>query len=450
MIHRDLKPENLLLHLPHGENSRVEVVKFIDFGTAFDGKDSTFNGPNFVGTPEYMSPETVDSQPPSCAVDIWSYGCMAYQFYCGKVPFKGGSPYLTFLRVEKMLYDVPDHLSPSFHNFLKSIFIKDPVARATATQLKSADYFAEVDFNSLQKQSLRPIPSLYELCMEKLGQWLFTLSQSSKQLSNMPACLRTGCFVRPGQERVRKDLMAFLDQRCALSATNIYPLFFSSQAQARFCRTTSARKVIGLSEHEHGKYKKPFVIAHLGAIDLQTEEAADNLSTAVRKLNRLEPRPKMLLFSGKLAPERSTWQPSVSALQYALADLHPSIPILVAPDGQSSLEHFDNVFGRDYYSCFCGGILVIVVNSALLSLLPKDDASDGNSGNQTDDVPETLALARAHAVWLEDRLLHGKFCALHGKQLVPCTHIHISTLSCRMLPGKITSHTRLTRCFLPI
>jgi len=52
IVHRDLKPENILL------DSRNHVV-VIDFGTAKDLVYTNLNGPEFVGTPDFMSPEAV-------------------------------------------------------------------------------------------------------------------------------------------------------------------------------------------------------------------------------------------------------------------------------------------------------------------------------------------------------------------------------------------------------
>jgi len=51
-VHRDIKTENILF------NSKDELV-LIDFGTAKDLILTDLNGPEFVGTPDFMSPEAV-------------------------------------------------------------------------------------------------------------------------------------------------------------------------------------------------------------------------------------------------------------------------------------------------------------------------------------------------------------------------------------------------------
>lgn len=81
VVHRDLKPENIML-------TPDDVVKVVDFGTSKDLQDSKLNGPEFVGTPAYMSPEVVSSKPATPASDLWALGCMVYQFVLGRVPFK--------------------------------------------------------------------------------------------------------------------------------------------------------------------------------------------------------------------------------------------------------------------------------------------------------------------------------------------------------------------------
>jgi serine/threonine protein kinase len=91
IVHRDLKPSNVLVTLHDG----TPVVKVIDFGIAKamnqELTDQTVftEFKQFVGTPEYMSPEQaamsgldVDSR-----TDIYSLGVLLYELMSGVTPF---------------------------------------------------------------------------------------------------------------------------------------------------------------------------------------------------------------------------------------------------------------------------------------------------------------------------------------------------------------------------
>lgn len=95
LVHRDIKPENMML-------TADGHVKLIDFGTAKDLVDTDLNGPEFVGTPEFMAPEMVESKSTtSYAADLWAVGIVAYQLVCGVGPYKAQSPYFSFLRIKR-------------------------------------------------------------------------------------------------------------------------------------------------------------------------------------------------------------------------------------------------------------------------------------------------------------------------------------------------------------
>jgi serine/threonine protein kinase len=64
------------------------IVKLVDFGTAKDLVDTSRNGPEFVGTPDYMAPEVVTGGAATPASDLWALGCMLYQSAVGRTPFK--------------------------------------------------------------------------------------------------------------------------------------------------------------------------------------------------------------------------------------------------------------------------------------------------------------------------------------------------------------------------
>jgi len=85
VVHRDVKPENV--HLTT-RNGRADAVKLLDFGIAaiHDGSDVAFiRG----GTPSYLAPEVSVDGSAEVSVDVYSWGCMAFELLTGRVPFEG-------------------------------------------------------------------------------------------------------------------------------------------------------------------------------------------------------------------------------------------------------------------------------------------------------------------------------------------------------------------------
>lgn len=81
-------------------------LKIVDFGTAKDLLQTDLNGPEFVGTPEYMSPATVKNFRGRgdhywFDIDLWALGAVLYQMVLGHTPFHAASPYLIFLRIKR-------------------------------------------------------------------------------------------------------------------------------------------------------------------------------------------------------------------------------------------------------------------------------------------------------------------------------------------------------------
>ena len=81
-------------------------VRVVDFGTAKDIIDWDLNGPDFVGTAEYMSPTTIDGKPSGAEADLWSLGVILYQLLLGSTPYAATTPYLTFLKIKAALLKV--------------------------------------------------------------------------------------------------------------------------------------------------------------------------------------------------------------------------------------------------------------------------------------------------------------------------------------------------------
>ena len=97
----------------------------IDFGTAKDLIHPDLNGPEFVGTAEYMCPSVVAGKNTGCESDLWAIGVIFYQFLTGQTPFYAASPYLVFLRIKRCLIRYPYYVNESAHDLLNLLLEKD-------------------------------------------------------------------------------------------------------------------------------------------------------------------------------------------------------------------------------------------------------------------------------------------------------------------------------------
>ena len=88
LIHRDIKPENIMVTA----DGRVRVT---DFGLAriLDAEDDSPEVERFMGTPSYVAPEQIRSEPDiDCRADIFSLGITLFEMLTGDVPFHGANP----------------------------------------------------------------------------------------------------------------------------------------------------------------------------------------------------------------------------------------------------------------------------------------------------------------------------------------------------------------------
>lgn len=85
LIHRDLKPENIMLCERGGY---ADVVKVLDFGLVLRvGEDAG----KLVGTPAYMSPETISGGDVVAKTDVYALAAIAYYLVTGHDVFEGKS-----------------------------------------------------------------------------------------------------------------------------------------------------------------------------------------------------------------------------------------------------------------------------------------------------------------------------------------------------------------------
>ncbi len=157
IVHRDIKPDNIFLH----QGKQGEVVKVVDFGIAKlieeqneDKQSNLTESGSIVGTPIYMAPERLKSQPYDGRADVYSLGIMLYEMLTGKKPFQiTGNNVIEIIL--KHIKETPTILSEYIPNIPKSVenivmdtLEKNPNKRPTA--LEFAKTFSQ-EISNLEK-----------------------------------------------------------------------------------------------------------------------------------------------------------------------------------------------------------------------------------------------------------------------------------------------------------
>jgi serine/threonine protein kinase len=141
IIHRDLKPANIMY------DPATQTAKLLDFGIA---RDSELNPEErltragfFVGTLQYVAPETLSGELVSEQADVYSLATIAYYMLSQELPFTGKSPRELF---QQLLTQNPVPLNQA----VKGIRFPGPIEAAVmhglerdlAKRSKTVDEFA--------------------------------------------------------------------------------------------------------------------------------------------------------------------------------------------------------------------------------------------------------------------------------------------------------------------
>ncbi len=126
VVHRDIKPANILF-TPQG------VVKITDFGVArLESSNLTATG-QFIGTPNYMSPEQVAGGVVDGRSDLFSLGVVLFELLTGQRPFPGHTLTEVAYKIVHEPSRIPSQVRPglpsAFNPIVLKLLEKDPDRR---------------------------------------------------------------------------------------------------------------------------------------------------------------------------------------------------------------------------------------------------------------------------------------------------------------------------------
>jgi serine/threonine-protein kinase len=118
VIHRDLKPQNIMI-------DREGSARIMDFGIArFTQADGITGSGVMIGTPEYMSPEQVETGDVDQRADIYALGIILYEMVTGHVPFAGDTPLAVLIKHKSETPRSPQDSNPLVSLAVTRIILK--------------------------------------------------------------------------------------------------------------------------------------------------------------------------------------------------------------------------------------------------------------------------------------------------------------------------------------
>lgn len=184
VCHRDIKPQNLLLDPVSGR------VKLCDFGSAkvlLPGKPNV----SYICSRYYRAPELIfGSRDYTCAIDVWSMGCVMAELYIGQPLFPGESGVDQLVEVIKVLgTPTPDEIKamnehytdfrfpvikpnpwtkvfPPFApadaiNLISHLLVYTPTQRFSALDAMAHEYFDDLRSPTCMLPGDKPLPALF-------------------------------------------------------------------------------------------------------------------------------------------------------------------------------------------------------------------------------------------------------------------------------------------------
>jgi eukaryotic-like serine/threonine-protein kinase len=152
IIHRDLKPANIMY------DPAQQTAKLLDFGIARDAdlnpEERLTRAGFFVGTLQYVAPETLSGELVKEQADVYSLATIAYYLLTGALPFTGKSPRELF---QQLLTQAPVPLNEARRGLRFPAAVEATVMhglqRDLSKRCKTVDEFAKAFCTAVREEA---------------------------------------------------------------------------------------------------------------------------------------------------------------------------------------------------------------------------------------------------------------------------------------------------------
>ncbi|KAJ0399766.1 hypothetical protein P43SY_010553 [Pythium insidiosum] len=136
VLHRDLKPQNVFRF----RDGRAVIG---DFGTCKALESTVAMAQTLVGSPLYMSPETLEDEPYGLAADVWSLGCLLFELLTGRPSFAASSYPAVVLKITTASFDAHAldtvDCPVAIRDLVVRMLRRDPAERPTIQEIAAID-----------------------------------------------------------------------------------------------------------------------------------------------------------------------------------------------------------------------------------------------------------------------------------------------------------------------
>lgn len=128
----------------------------------------------FVGTPDYLAPETINGLGQDETADWWSLGCILFECLYGYPPFHAENPDKVFQNILARRIEWPDEdedeISPAAKDLINRLLSIDPTKRLGANtddkfasggeEIRSHPWFADLNWQTLREDEASFVPAI--------------------------------------------------------------------------------------------------------------------------------------------------------------------------------------------------------------------------------------------------------------------------------------------------